>query len=394
VTRLGAILRGALVPGLAIITAFLLGAVVVVLTDFEHLREIGTDPVAAIGGAIGATLRGYGAMLSGAIGDPGRVVAAIQSGNPADIAAAIRPVTETLVSATPLIFTTLGLAISFRAGLFNLGADGQYLIGGLGATIAAVVLQGYLPPFAILVAALLAGTLSGAAYGFVAGFLKARTGAHEVITTLMLNAIAPEIVVFALLSPALSTSLTPIADVPLVFDLPAIRLDWGFAVALVMAAVVSFLLFRTTLGFELRTVGFSRTAARGAGMRSGGVVILAMALSGGLVGMGAAFVALGPVGRLSPSFGIGFVALALALIGGLRPSGVVLVALLFGALNTGAKSMVIESGIPLQLLVIISALAMMFVAAPGLMRSIWRIKEPEPDVGDASPEPGRSPAAE
>ena len=371
--------RRAVVPVLAVVTALLLSAIVIVLTDFEHLRGIGTDPVAAIGGAIGTMLRGYGAMLSGAVGDPGRVVAAIQSGDARDIASAIRPITETLVAATPLIFVGLALTISFRAGLFNLGGDGQFLIGGLGATAAALVLHGHLPASIVLLVALVAGALSGAAYGFIPGFLKARTSAHEVITTLMLNAIAPEIVVFTLRSGAFSGSLAPIADVPLVFDLPAIRLDWGIAVALLMAAAVSFLLFRTALGFELRSTGFSSTAARFAGMRPGRTTILAMTLSGGLAGMAAAFVTLGPGGQLSGPGGIGFIAVGLALLAGLRPSGVVLAALLFGALDTGAKSMVIETRIPLALLVIFIAFAMTFVAAPGLTRSIWRVKQPSPE---------------
>ena len=128
-------LRRALVPTLAVVTAFCLGAIVIVLTDFEHLRHIDTDPLAAIGGALAGVFDGYRAMFSGAIGDPGRIVAAIQSGTADDIAAAIRPISETLVSATPFIFVSLGVAVSFHAGLINLGADGQFLMGGLGAVM-------------------------------------------------------------------------------------------------------------------------------------------------------------------------------------------------------------------------------------------------------------------
>lgn len=384
--RLGELLRRLVVPALALVTAFLAGAILIVLTDFDHLRGLGTDPAAAIAGAIGGVVEGYGAMFSGAIGDPRRIVAALQSGSPTDIANAIRPITETLVSATPFIFVGLGLAVSFHAGLFNLGAGGQFLIGGLGATISAIALNGQLPAFLILVAALAGGTISGAAYGFVPGFLKARTGAHEVITTLMLSSIAPEITILAMSSGEFSRSLTPIADVPLLFDLPAIRLDWGFFAALLTAVVVSFVLFRTRLGFELRATGFSRSAARGAGMNPGRTTILAMSLSGGLVGLGSAFFALGPAGGLSggPSGDMGYVALALALIAGLRPSGVVLVAVLYGAVSTGAKSMVIVTGIPLSLLVVIIAFALMFVAAPGLIGSIWRIGPARQDLELAS----------
>jgi general nucleoside transport system permease protein len=360
------------VPVLALITAFLLGGVVIVVTDFDHLAAIGTDPLGAVGGAIGTVIRGYGAMLSGAIGDPARILAAIQSGNERDIARAIRPVTEGLLSATPLIFVSMGVGVAFHAGLFNLGSDGQFLIGGLGAVIGANTLAGSLPPFVILVAALAVGTLFGAAYGFVPGLLKARTGAHEFITTLMLNTIAAQIVIYVIRSGDFSRSLRSIASVPLLVDLPTIRLDWGFVAALVTAALVSILVFRTSLGFELRATGFSHTVARTTGMRPGRATIVAMSLSGGLAGMGGAFLALGPAGGLSGS-GAGLVPLALALIAGLRPSGIVLAAVLYGMLSNGSKTTVITSGVPLDILVVVISLAMMFVAAPGIVRSIWRV---------------------
>ena len=134
---------------------------------------------------------GYPALVSGAIGDPGRIVAAIQSGDPDDVTRALRPISETLVSATPFIFAGLGLAVSFQAGLFNLGVDGQFVIGGLGAFITATLVAGSLPPPLVLLIAVAGGTIAGGAYGFVPGYLKARTGAHEVITTLMFNGLAP-----------------------------------------------------------------------------------------------------------------------------------------------------------------------------------------------------------
>ena len=385
--RLRELLRRMAVPTAALITAFFLGAILIVLTDVEHLQRLGSDPIAALAGAIGGVFVGYGAMFSGAIGDPGRIVAALQTGSPSDIANAIRPMSEALVSATPFIFAGLALAVSFHAGLFNLGGDGQFLIGGLGAVITATLLQGRLPPFLILVAALAGGTFAGAAYGFVPGFLKARAGAHEVITTLMLNAIAPQIMVLVLRGGDFSRSLTPIAKVPLLFDLRTIRVDWGFGIALLMAAAVSFMLYRTRFGLELRATGFSRTAARSAGMSPGRSTTLAMTLSGGLVGMGSAFLALGPVGGIGTVRDIGFVALVLALLAGLRPSGVVLAALLYGALNNGAKSMVIVTGIPLALLEVIIALAIMLVAAPSLVPFIRRVgpSGPEPDLAAREP---------
>ena len=381
-------LRCALVPVLALVTAFVLGAIVIVLTDVDHLKDIGTDPAGAIAGALGVVVEGYRALLSGAIGDPGQIVAAFQSGKTADIEAAIRPVSEALVSATPFIFVALGLAVSFRAGLINLGADGQFLIGGVGAALTALLLAGRLPPALVLVLSVLGGIAAGGAYGFIAGFLKARTGAHEVITTLMLNGIAPGLafVIFQSIDLSFAGPPTAIPVVPRLIDLPTIRVDYGFVVALVTAAAMSVLLFRTTRGFELRATGLNRTAARGAGMRPGRATMLAMALSGGLVGMGSALFGLGPAGGFGtpPTNDLGFVALALTLVAGSRPAGVVATALFYGALTNGAKNMVIATRIPLALLLVIVVFAMLFVAAPGMIRSIWRLKPPKPVETTAS----------
>jgi simple sugar transport system permease protein len=388
--RLGDLLRRAVVPGLALVTAFALGAILIVVTDFEHLNAIARDPLGALGRAVDVVIRGYGAMLTRAIGDPGRIATALGTGTERDIAAAIRPATEALLFATPIVFVSLAVGVAFHAGLFNFGTDGQFLLGGLGAAIAAVTLEGVAPQSVILVAAVILGSLVGAAYGFIPGALRARTGAHELITTLMLNTIAAQIVLYALRSSAFGKPLAPIASMPRIFELPTIRLDWSFVVALVVAVAVSLLLFRTTVGFELRSTGFSRTAARSSGMRPGRAMTMAMSISGGLAGMGGALLALGPAGGVSGIGPFGLVALALALIAGLRPSAIVLVALLYGALNNGAKGMVIETGVPLDLLVVVIALALMFVAAPSLIRTIWRIR---PGVREVEPAATRPPGA-
>ncbi|HSL98252.1 MAG TPA: ABC transporter permease [Candidatus Deferrimicrobiaceae bacterium] len=392
--------RRALLPGLSVLSALILGGVVIVITDFENLSGIGTDPVGAIGGAVSGVFNGYGAMIVGAFGEPGRIITAFQTGNDRDIATAIRPLTETLVAAMPLIFVGLAVAVSFRAGMFNIGGNGQLMLGALGATIVAIALQtSGLPAFVILVLAIAASIVFGGFWGFIPGFLKARTGAHEVITTIMLNLIATQIVLFALLGPFLrqAGSSQPISknmtwvDVPPIVDLPAIRLDWGFVVALATAGVISWLLFKTTKGFELRAAGFNPTAARYAGMSAGGSMMLAMSISGALAGMGGGFVVIGTVGQLSNDLhsNIGFNAIALALLAGLRPSGVVLAALLFGALTTGGKEMGIQTGIPFDLLFFIIALVIMFVAAPGLIRLIWRVPVTKaadvPSMGSATP---------
>lgn len=392
--RLG---RKALVPLLSVVTAMLFGAFVIVLTDLDNLSKFGTDPVGSIFAAIGGIGRGYGAMLSGAFGDPGRIMTAIQSGNVNDIATAIRPLTETLVAATPLIFVGLAITVSFRSGMFNVGGDGQVIMGAMGATFAAVALQNSgLPSIVIVILSVVVGAMFGGAWGFIPGFLKARTGAHEVITTIMLNYVAAQVAFFALVNTFIQqpNSGQPIsrilswANVPPILDLPAIRLDWGFIVALLMAVVVSWLLFRTTKGFELRASGFNMNAARYAGMSAAGSMMLAMTISGALAGMGGSFLVLGTTDQLTLDIGggIGFNAIALALLAGLRPSGVVLAGLLFGALTNGGQQMGIETGIPYDLLFLIMALVIMFVAAPGLVRAIWRVRvsPPAPEIAAVS----------
>ncbi|MEJ7747931.1 MAG: ABC transporter permease [Candidatus Limnocylindrales bacterium] len=371
-------------PVLAVLSAFIVGSIFLFVTDFDNLKKLGTDPGGAIGAALGNIGNAYGALIVGAFGDPDRIVAAIGSGDPKVLASAIRPLTETLVATTPLIFTGLAVAVSFRSGVFNIGVEGQFILGAFGATVAALVLQGA-PAALILVAAILFGTLCGAAWGFIPGLLKARTGAHEVITTIMLNYVAAQVVLFGLRSDFLrqvgssqpiSKVLTPFVDIPPIIDLPAIRLHYGFVLALVMAVVVSWFLFRTTKGFELRAAGFNLTAARYAGMSASGSIILAMAISGGLAGLGGSVEVIGTVGQMSNdlSSGFGFNAIALALLAGNRPAGVVAAALLFGALRTGGGLMQVKTGIPLDLLFFIQALVIMFVAAPALVRSIFRIR--------------------
>ena len=237
----------------------------------------------------------------------------------------------------------------------------------------------------ILLGSTIAGSLTGGAWGFIPGFLKARLGAHEVITTIMLNYVAAQIVMFGLRSDFLrkdgssepiSKVLSDFVRIPQVFDLPAIRLHWGFAVALLMAAVVSWFLFRTTKGYELRAAGFNLHAARYAGMSASGSIILAMSLSGALAGLGGSMEVLGTVPQMSNeiSAGYGFSAIALALLAGNRPAGIVAASLLFGALRTGGGLMQVKTGIPLDLLFFIQALVIMFVAAPALIREIYRIK--------------------
>ena len=394
--RLGRTLRPALIPMLAVLTAFIVGSFVIIFTDFENLAKLGTDPGGAIGGAIGTIGNAYYAMAIGAFGDPAKISLAFSDPTPKAIAAAIRPITETLVAATPLIFAGLAVAISFRSGVFNIGVEGQFVLGAFGAATAAIALKDQ-PMLVIILFSTLAGILTGAAWGFIPGFLKARTGAHEVITTIMLNYVAIQIVLFGLRSAFLrkegssepiSKVLSAFVRIPPIFDLPAIRLHWGFVVALAMAVLVSWFLFKTTKGYELRAAGFNLHAARYAGMSAGGSIILAMSLSGALAGLGGSMEVLGTVPQMSNdiSSGYGFNAIALALLAGNRPAGIVAASLLFGALRTGGGLMQVKTGIPLDLLFFIQALVIMFVAAPGLIRVLYRF--------DRTRLPGAEPVAQ
>src|SRR3954454_7560446 len=380
-------LRPGLVPILSIVTAFIVGSIFIFLTDVDNLQRIGVDPAGAIGGALGNIVNAYVALFTGAIGDPARIAAAIDNPTPRAIAAAVRPITETLVAAKALIFTGLAVAIAFRSGVFNIGVEGQFVLGAFGAATAAIALKGQ-PAALILVVSIIAGIVTGGIWGFIPGLLKARTGAHEVITTIMLNYVAAQIVVFGLLTDfiqmensgqPISKDLSPFVRLPAILALPSIRLHWGFVIALVMAVVVSWFLFRTTKGFELRTAGFNLSAARYAGMSASGSIILAMTLSGALSGLGGAVEVMGTVPQMSVdiSAGYGFNAIALALLAGNRPLGIVAAALLFGALRTGGALMQVKTGIPLDLLFFIQALVIMFVAAGGLIRAICRVKETE-----------------
>ncbi|HEY3336521.1 MAG TPA: ABC transporter permease [Candidatus Limnocylindrales bacterium] len=395
-SRLGRALKPALVPILAIITAFIVGSIFILITDSEAIAQLGTNPVGAISQAVGTIINAYTAMLLGAFGDPAKISAALADPTPRILAAAVRPITETLVAATPLIFTGLAVAISFRSGAFNIGVEGQFVLGAFGATVAAIALKEQ-PMWLIILVSSLAGIVTGAIWGFIPGVLKAKTGASEVITTIMLNYVAAQVVLFGLRSEFLrqensdqpiSKVLSEFVRIPQILDLPSIRLHWGFVVALLMAVVVSWFLFKTTRGFELRAAGFNMTAARYAGMSASGSIIIAMVLSGALAGLGGSMEVLGTVPQMSNdiSAGYGFNAIALALLAGNRPVGIVAAALLFGALRTGGGLMQVKTGIPLDLLTFIQALVIMFVAAPGLIRAIWRL-DPRKRSADAPLEP-------
>lgn len=377
-----ATLRGLLLPLLALLTAFAVGGIVIILTDFELLGLWGRDPVAAIGASWNAVAATYGALIRGSIGDPVRLIGALIALDWAEVRSAFVPLSETIVSTTPLILTGLSVALAFRVGLFNIGAEGQLYLGALFAVVAGFALVG-LPWFIHLPLAIGAGFLGGALWGFIPGILKARTGAHEVIVTIMLNFVAYNLINWALKTEFIqregrSDPISKIAE-PTAALLPIVqglRANWGIVLALLAAVAIWWLLFRSTKGFEFRAVGFNPRAARYAGMSITWSTVLSMVIAGGLAGLAGMAVILGGQRTLSPGFspGYGFDGIVVALVGNTRPLGVVAAAFLFGALRAGATPMQSATGTPIDIVVVIQALVIMFIAAPALVRAIFRIR--------------------
>jgi simple sugar transport system permease protein len=303
----------------------------------------------------------------------------------------IGALSETLTASIPLILCGLGIAVGFRAGLFNIGAEGQVIVGGVAATVVGFSFAD-LPIYIHLPLALMAGALGGAAWASIAGWLKAATGAHEVITTIMLNLIAVRLLDFLLRNPPIqkpgrsdpiSKNILESAELPklLTWIDPTYRLHAGIFLAILAVVFVYWLLYRTTLGFEFRASGFNPGAAKYAGMKSGLIIVLVMAVAGALAGLAGSNQVLSVLGRASPAFsgGVGFDAIAVALLGRSHPIGVLFAGLLFGALQAGGRQMQVGAGVNIDLIVVIQALIVMFIAAPILVRSVvpWAFSKPK-----------------
>jgi simple sugar transport system permease protein len=377
-------LQAMTIPALAVVSGLILGGVFIFLTTETVYSGWAQSPLVGLGNGLRAVLSAYAALFNGSIGNPSRILEALQSGEAEAIRRAFNPMLESLVKSTPFIFAGLAVALGFRAGLFNIGAEGQLFIG---ATVAAFL--GYsitgLPPILHIPLALLGGALGGAAWGFIPGWLKARTGGHEVINTIMMNYIAIRLSEFLLRGPMqrpdsfnpVSPTIEPSAMLPSFFGAP-IRFHLGFFVALGVAYLVYWFLFKTTWGFDLRTAGANPRAARYAGMNTLTAIVAAMSLSGALAGLAGANEVLGVNHNLALAFsaGTGFDAIALALLGKSHPAGVVLASLLFGTLKNGATQMQLAAGVPIDIIAILQAMILMFIAAPAIIRTIYRLREP------------------
>jgi len=370
VSGVGTSLRQAiLIPALALLAALIVGAVIIALTDIDTLSVWGQNPVEAFRLTVAGIYDAYRALFVGSLGSP-------------------RAISETLFAATPLILAGLAVAIGFQAGLFNIGVNGQMHIGGM---LALWIGFSFSLPAVVHIPLVLVGAIvGGAIWGGLAGLLKARTGAHEVITTIMLNFIALFLVDFLLKSTLfqqagrndpISEAANATARFPLL--LSGFRLNIGFLVALAAVGFVWWLMYRTTIGFEFRAVGFNPDAGRYAGMKVAWIYVAVMGISGALAGIAGSNQVLGlePYRGISNFAGnVGFDAIALALLGRSHPVGVLFAGLLFGGLRAGGREMQGVAGIPVDLVLVLQALIIVMIAAPELVRAIFRLKASDDDV--------------
>jgi simple sugar transport system permease protein len=321
-------------------------------------------------------LNGYGALLRGSLFNP--------FAN--DIVSMFRPITETLRLAAPLIMAGLGVSLGFRVGLFNVGGTGQLVFGLLGVTWVATRME--MPWGVHLFVALVAGVLFAAVWGGVVGLLKAKTGAHEVIVTIMLNYVALNLYTWFLREPSLlleeNGGGTPKSDAPaLTAQMPLLlgesfNLHIGIIIALIAVVIYWWLMERSTIGYRFKLVGHNSHAARAAGISVERTYIWAMAVSAAFVGLAAVNQGLGESGGLTASIhaNIGFDAITVALLGGSRARGVLIAGLVFGAFKAGGPSMQIV-GVSPEILGLVQALIVLFVAAPPLVRAIFRLPKKE-----------------
>jgi general nucleoside transport system permease protein len=359
--------RAILTPLLALVLALAVGAVIIMVTDVDAWRLMGEDFGAAVGGMLEGVWIAYRELFRGAFGS-------------------VRAISETLFTASPLILAGLAVAVGFRTGLFNIGARGQMFAGGLFALWVGLHVE--LPAFIHIPIALVAAIIGGGLWGGLAGFLKARFGAHEVITTIMLNFVAAFFVLYILktsLFQEAGSNLPQSAPIPDSARLPPIfadqyRVNISLIIAVLAVWFIHWLLFRSTIGFEFRAAGLSPSASAYAGMNVSFLYTAVMFVSGGLAGLAGASMTLGlPPYTVTSNFPgtIGFDAIALALLGRSHPVGVLWAGLLFGALIAGGRTMQAAAGVSVDLVIVMQALIIIFIAAPALVRAVFRIKAAE-----------------
>ncbi len=356
--------------------AFFVGGILVAFSDAQVLA-LKSDPLSMLSKALATAGNTYWALFRGSIFDPQLAEGHFWQG--------FYPFSETLTVATPLILTGLSVALAFRAGLFNIGAQGQFIAGAIGASWVGFTFQ--MPIVIHTLAAILAAILFSGIYGGLVGLLKARTGAHEVIVTIMLNYIAGYFLLWllsttAFLRPGRQDPIAPevleSSRLPRLFG-PDLRANIGFVIALVVAGLIWWLLNRSTWGFRFRAVGANASASRTAGISVARVTTSVMFIAGALAGLGGAVQVLGSEYAMTSGIGgsFGFDAITVALLGRATPVGTVFAALLFGALRAGGLTMQSSTDTPLDLVLVIQALVVLFIAAPALVKAIFRLKNVE-----------------
>lgn len=354
-------------PLLALVTALAASAVIIIVSDVDNLERLGSEPGGAIGDIFSTLGDAFWALLNGSFGS-------------------LRATSETLTNATPLIFAGLAVGLAFQAGLFNIGAAGQMVLGGIFAIIVATNVGG--PMIFLLPLGVIAGFTGGFIWGAIPGLLRARTGAHEVITTIMLNSVGGLLLIWFLRQDFIQEEgrndpISAVADESGRFprllgflDRPELRVSTALLLALVLVWVVWWLLFRSTIGFELRMTGVNATAAGYGGASVTRSITLAMAIAGGLAGLAGTTQVLGLAPfRATPGFvgDIGFDAISIALLGRAHPAGILASALLFGALRAGGQEMQATTDVPIDMILVVQAFVVIFIAAPALIRRLYRL---------------------
>jgi simple sugar transport system permease protein len=341
------------VPAGAIVLALLVGAVIIIATS--PLATGRFDPT--------LPLVTYWAIIQGSL-------------------LSVNGLIDTVRSAAPLILVGLSVGFCFKAGLFNIGGQGQFLTGAVTAAAVGGALAGA-PPYIAAPVAILAAMAVGALYGMIPGFLKAFTGAHEVVTTIMLNYIAIQIVAYLIQGPlrAPGSSFARSADVgnaaiPVIITSGGHQAHLGVIFPFIAAGIIWWLLYRTTIGFEIRTVGANPDAARYAGMRPRYLMMLAMSVAGLLGGLAGAGEILGVSGYMPAAYStnVGFDAITVALLGRVHPLGIVFAGLLLGAMRAGAGLMQIQAGVPVQMIDVLQGVILFFLAADIVVRRVFRIR--------------------
>jgi simple sugar transport system permease protein len=372
----------ALMSVLAVVLALLIGGLLIAFAD-EDTRAAATyffaRPLDTLAAGWTAMTEAYVAMFRGSVLD----------WQAASFAAAVKPLTESMVFSVPLILAGLGIAVGFRAGLFNIGAQGQIIVGAIVSAYLGFAFD--LPPVVHLLVAILGGAVGGAVYAGIPGVLKARFGANEVIVTIMLNYISVYLIGYMLKQPSFnpgrtgqrSPAVSADATYPLLVPdwlIPGntFRLHWGFVVAILAAAFVWWLLERSTIGFELRAVGSNPAAARTAGMSVGRITVITMVIAGALAGLAATAQVLGTERSLTAGVAAsyGFDAITVALLGRSRPWGTFFAGLLFGALKAGGFLMQSLTSTPIDIVLVVQSLIVLFIAAPPLVRAVFRLPDP------------------